>query len=91
MRRVIQRTVTTTKIISLTITHSESEEAVEYTLVDGAEQLDEPIAPVVELAADDHTINAELPATAADSIAAESATYEPDSSGAARPQTDVQG
>lgn len=34
MRRVIQRTVTTTKIVSLTITHSESEEAVEYTLID---------------------------------------------------------
>ena len=39
MRRVIQRTVTTTTIVSLTITHSESAEAVEYTLVDSAEEL----------------------------------------------------
>ena len=40
MRRVIQRTVTTTTIVSLTITHSESEEAVEYTVVDDVERLD---------------------------------------------------
>ncbi len=39
MRRVIQRTVTTTTIVLLTITHSESAEAVEYTLVDSAEEL----------------------------------------------------
>ena len=39
MRRVIQRTVTTTTIVSLTTTHSESAEAVEYTLVDSAEEL----------------------------------------------------
>ncbi len=35
MRRVIQRTIKTTKIISLTITHSEEE--VEYTLTTGTE------------------------------------------------------
>jgi hypothetical protein len=40
MRRVIQKTVTTTKIISLTITHSEEE--VEYTLTTGADELNEP-------------------------------------------------
>jgi hypothetical protein len=38
MRQVIQRTVRTTKIISLTMTHSESEEAVEYALIDGVDQ-----------------------------------------------------
>ena len=45
MRRVIQRTVRTTKIISLTITHSESEEAVEYTLASNADQIAEAAAP----------------------------------------------
>ena len=47
MRRVIQRTITTTKIISLTITHSESEEEVEYTLAASADQLpaSEPMLP----------------------------------------------
>ena len=48
MRRVIQRTITTTRIISLTITHSEEE--VEYTVVSSADQLAEP-----EPAADDDT------------------------------------
>ena len=38
MRRVIQRTITTTKIISLTITHSEEE--VNYILTDSQDQLD---------------------------------------------------
>ena len=40
MRRVIQKTITTTKIVSLTITHSETEEAVEYTLAASADQLE---------------------------------------------------
>lgn len=62
MRRVIQRTVRTTKIVSLTITHSESEEAVEYTLTSadlfsaptGLEQTEQPaqLENPAELAAD---------------------------------------
>ena len=47
MRHVIQRTITTTKIISLTITHSESEEAVEYTLVDDADESSQPTLEIV--------------------------------------------
>ena len=45
MRRVIQRTIKTTKIISLTITHSEEE--VEYTLSTSTELPDtpEPLLP----------------------------------------------
>ncbi len=45
MRRVIQRTIKTTKIISLTITHSEEE--VEYTLTTSTELPDtpEPLLP----------------------------------------------
>ena len=43
MRRVIQRTVTTTKIISLTITHSDEE--VEYLLTT-ADELDVASQPV---------------------------------------------
>ena len=60
MRRVIQRTVTTTKIISLTITHSESAEAVEYTLVDNTRQPGDltPEHPRETLTPDD-----ELPST----------------------------
>lgn len=54
MRRVIQRTVRTTKIISLTITHSESEEAVEYTLVDEAEPLNDPTPSQLAEVALDH-------------------------------------
>jgi hypothetical protein len=42
MRRVIQRTVRTTKIVSLTITHSE--EQVDYTLLPDNDQLPEPAA-----------------------------------------------
>ncbi len=66
MRRVIQKTVTTTRIVSLTITHSESEEAVEYTLIEGAEQVNEPIASApdqdaVDHVVSDHTANDELP------------------------------
>ncbi len=58
MRRVIQRTITTTKIISLTITHSE--EAVEYTVLSSADQLAEaePAAndpAALDLAASDAT------------------------------------
>ncbi len=45
MRRVIQRTITTTKIVSLNMTTSESEEAIEYTLTGGPAQLDAPAAP----------------------------------------------
>ena len=45
MRRVIQRTVRTTKIVSLTITHSESEEAVEYSLTSGSDQLEAATPP----------------------------------------------
>lgn len=57
MRRVIQRTITTTRIVSLTITHSESEEAVEYTVIDdgGADHFEPsteyamlPLAPADE-------------------------------------------
>ncbi len=51
MRRVIQRTITTTKIVSLTITHSEHEEAVEYTLLDKAAQPNDPV-PVLPEEAD---------------------------------------
>ncbi len=40
MRRVIQRTVRTTKIVSLTITHSESEEAVEYSLTSSNDRIE---------------------------------------------------
>jgi hypothetical protein len=76
MRRVIQRTVTTTKIISLTITHSESEEAIEYTLIDDADALDEPLTSAAALAAEECAIEDELPAG--------------DASGAARPQPDTQ-
>lgn len=43
MRRVIQRTVRTTKIVSLTITHSE--EQVDYTLLPDNDPLSEPAAP----------------------------------------------
>ncbi len=46
MRRVIQKTITTTKIISLTITHSEEE--VEYTLTNSSEQLSAPQPPASE-------------------------------------------
>jgi hypothetical protein len=58
MRRVIQRTITTTKIISLTITHSEEE--VEYTVINGADQLAEPEPAAndpagLDLAASDET------------------------------------
>lgn len=86
MRRVIQRTVTTTKIISLTITHSESEEAIEYTLIDDAEALDEPLTSAAALAAEECGSQADLPASMADSVAGE---YDP--SGAVRPQPDAQG
>ncbi len=51
MRRVIQRTITTTKIVSLTITHSEHEEAVEYTLLDKAAAPHDP-APAQHQEAD---------------------------------------
>ncbi len=51
MRRVIQRTITTTKIVSLTITHSEREEAVEYAVIDKATQPTDP-APAPHQAAD---------------------------------------
>lgn len=56
MRRVIQRTVRTTKIISLTITHSESEEAVEYTLVDEVEPLNDPAPLLLDEAAPDRPV-----------------------------------
>ncbi len=46
MRRVIQRTIKTIKIISLTITHSEEE--VEYTVINSADQLGEPGPPAEE-------------------------------------------
>ncbi len=46
MRRVIQRTIKTIKIISLTITHSEEE--VEYTVINNADQLGEPGPPAEE-------------------------------------------
>ncbi|MBI5564485.1 MAG: hypothetical protein HY870_06295 [Chloroflexi bacterium] len=68
MRHVIQKTVTTTKIISLTITHSESEAAVEYTLIDGADQSNEPIAPAPDQAADERAAIAELPAATMDEV-----------------------
>lgn len=66
MRRVIQKTVTTTRIVSLTITHSESEEAVEYTLVDGLDHSNGPLAPAPDQTFEDHgaavrAANDELP------------------------------
>ncbi len=66
MRRVIQKTVTTTRIVSLTITHSDSEEAVEYTLVDGLDHANGPLAPASDQAVEDHgaavrAANDELP------------------------------
>ena len=57
MRRVIQKTVTTTRIVSLTITHSESAEEVEYTLIEGADQLNEPQMPASDQDAVDYVVS----------------------------------
>jgi hypothetical protein len=79
MRRVIQKTITTTKIISLTITHSEEE--VEYALTTGVDQLNESeaslpaeAAAVIALepeceAVDDESPDATIDTSAVDKVA----------------------
>lgn len=61
MRRVIQRTIKTIKIISLTITHSEEE--VEYTVINSADQLSEPERPAEDHPALDGAASDETPDT----------------------------
>ncbi len=73
MRRVIQRTIKTIKIISLTITHSEEE--VEYTVLNSADRLSEPEPPageqpVLDQPALDGAASAEAPDTTADTPSA---------------------
>ena len=85
MRRVLQKTVTTTKIISLTITSSEEE--VHYALTNGADQLNELMlaspaepapAPVLEPECDE--VDDESSGVAADTGNSYSGAYVPDGS-----------
>ena len=64
MRRVIQRTITTTKIILVTITHSNEE--VEYTLTSSVEELVQPEPPATVPGTPALTAGNEAPETSAD-------------------------